>query len=143
MKIIIILLFLTLISAIYSLDLKEKRSFLGKCVLDNDCKKNEYCDHKLPNPIGACKIGYKNGDACAFDRHCSSKYCHLLKCVSRKPVRNGPCEKSNHNECIPEQYCSKDKCKDRKCSGWCAHSFECLSGKCEFMRCQRMPQCKN
>jgi hypothetical protein len=134
----------TLVATTLSFDLvKEKRSILGKCVMDTDCKKNEYCDHKFPNPIGECKIGHKNGDTCAFDRHCSSKNCHFLKCVGRKPVKNGPCEKNNHSECIPEQYCSKDKCKDRKCSGWCAHSFECLSGKCDFLRCQRMSTCKN
>lgn len=116
---------------------RSKKSILGtgKCLLDKDCKEHEYCDHHLPNPIGDCKLGYKNGHTCLLDRHCSSKNCHHLKCVGRKPVRDGPCD--THDECIQEQFCTeKKKCKDKICHGWCKKDHECLTGKCGFFfRC--------
>ena len=120
---------------------QDKRSVFGVCISDKECKPTEYCDHHLPNPFGDCKTGYKIGGACIFDRHCSSKHCHLLKCVNRKAVKNGPCEKYKHDECIPEQFCNKDKCKDRKCSGWCLHNYECSSGNCDFFRCRKLASC--
>ncbi|CAF0893184.1 unnamed protein product [Brachionus calyciflorus] len=78
--------------------------FLGKCISDHECKSYEYCDHIGINPFGSCKEGRELNQKCVFDRHCKTKYCHLLKCVKRKPIRDGPC--SDHTECIQEQYCS-------------------------------------
>ncbi len=122
--------------------LSVSASMFGKCIQDKECKSNEYCDHKWPNPIGECKVGTKNGDKCVLDRHCTSKVCHTFKCVGRRPVKDGPCQKNSHDECLPEQFCNKDKCKDRKCNGWCKQSYECMSGKCELFRCKKIPSCK-
>ena len=114
---------------------------LGKCVSDHECKPTEFCDHTGINPFGSCRVGYPDNAKCHFDRHCKSKYCHLLKCVGKKPVRDGPCTKNQHDECLPEQYCSKslnNRCKDRKCKGWCKKDFHCLSGQCGFFRCKTL-----
>ena len=60
--------------------------------------------------------------------------------MSRKPVKDGPCTKDQHEECIENQYCSQSlgsKCKDRKCSGSCGHSYHCLSNKCTLFVCKK------
>ncbi|CAF0925631.1 unnamed protein product [Brachionus calyciflorus] len=102
---------------------------------------DEFCDHTGINPIGSCKEGKKVNDSCVFDRHCRTKNCHLFKCVSRKPVRDGPCTEDTHSECIPEQYCSSRektfKCRDRKCSGMCSKDAHCLSNKCSVLFCKK------
>lgn len=117
---------------------------INKCVSDGDCKHHdEFCDHTGINPFGTCRKGYEVGQKCTFDRHCMSKHCHLMKCVARKPVKNGPCSKDQHHECIESQYCAigsdkKFKCQDRTCSGWCSTHSQCMSNKCcWFFRCKQ------
>ena len=118
---------------------------IGKCISDHDCKQHEYCDHTGINPFGSCKDGKDTNQTCVFDRHCKTKQCHLLKCVKKKPVRDGVCEKDMHSDCIPEQYChheKKDKkdlyvCADRKCSGFCLKDVHCLTNKCKLARCEK------
>lgn len=121
--------------------LKNSQKFpFGKCIVDKDCRNHEFCDHQWPNPIGTCTEGTKNGGTCAMDRYCSSKQCHIFKCVARKPVLDGPCQ--SHDECVAEQYCkNKLKCHNRTCKGWCKHSFECMSNKCNFFRCDKSAHC--
>jgi hypothetical protein len=113
----------------------------GKCVGDNECKTHEFCDHTGINPIGSCKVGKEVSKSCVFDRHCASKNCHLLKCVARKPVKDGPCTKDKHDECIPSQYCSHKenvyKCRDRSCHGMCSKNAHCLSNNCSFLICKK------
>lgn len=64
-----------------------------------------------------------------------------MKCVSRKPVKDGPCSKDQHTDCLKEQYCSSKekmlKCRDRKCSGLCGKDAHCLSNKCSFFHCKK------
>ena len=115
---------------------------VGKCISDHECKPQEFCDHNGINPIGACRLGYPNDAKCHFDRHCSSKYCHKYKCIGKKPVRDGPCIKDQHEDCLPEQYCQEvgklsHFCRDRKCSGLCFFfkHHKCLSNKCTFFWC--------
>lgn len=118
---------------------------LNSCVTDSQCKKHdEFCDHTGINPIGSCRTGYPNGARCTFDRHCGSKNCNSRRCVARKPIKDGPCSKDQHLECIETQYCStrSDKgsglrCRDRSYSGACIHSEQCLSRKCLFFKCRR------
>lgn len=115
---------------------------IKKCISDGDCKHHdEFCDHTGINPFGNCRKGYEVGTKCTFDRHCMSKHCHLMKCVNRKLVKDGPCSKDQHNECLESQYCAKDttyKCKDRVSSGWCSQHSQCLSNKCcWFFRCKQ------
>lgn len=113
---------------------------LGKCISDHECKPTEFCDHTGLNPFGSCRLGYENKASCHFDRHCKSKVCHSFKCEGKRPVRDGPCTKDQHDECLPEQYCSKTAkyhCKDRKCKGACFKDYHCLSNNCSFFRCQK------
>jgi hypothetical protein len=123
---------------------KERRSvlnMLNKCITDKDCKPQEYCDHHGINPIGSCKQGHETNHSCVFDRHCRSKICHLLKCVNKKPVKDGPCTENHHEECLPTQYCSHQskayQCKDRKCSGLCGKDAHCLSNDCSVFKCKK------
>lgn len=115
---------------------------LNKCISDHECGNNEYCDHVGVNPIGSCHQGKDLEQKCLFDRHCRSKYCHHFRCVSKKPVKDGPCTKNNHMECIESQYCSSTGkngyvCKNRKCSGVCIKDAHCISDKCSFFACKR------
>ena len=156
MKLIILCIFLISISLnvasifsyedydedIISADLVRSRRFLmGKCVSDHECQPFEYCDHSGINPIGKCTPGKELKSSCVFDRHCKSKHCHHMKCVVRKPVKDGPCAPNEHTECIPTQYCShKEKiyrCRDRKCSGLCGKDAHCFSNKCTFFSCKK------
>lgn len=71
-----------------------------------------------------------------------------MKCVARKPVKDGPCSKDKHEECLESQYCSaKDntlKCRDRKCSGICTKDAHCTSNKCTILFCKEPANgCKN
>jgi len=123
---------------------QERRSvlnMLNKCVTDKDCKQQEFCDHHGINPIGSCKVGHETNHSCVFDRHCRSKICHLLKCVNKKPVKDGPCTKDHHDECLPTQYCSHQtkvyQCRDRKCSGLCGKDAHCLSNECSIFKCKK------
>jgi hypothetical protein len=113
----------------------------NKCISDHECKTNEYCDHSGINPIGKCTIGKELKTSCMFDRHCQSKHCHLMRCVARKPVKDGPCAPNEHSECIPSQYCSSKqdthKCRNRKCSGLCTKDAHCVSNKCSFLMCKK------
>ena len=145
------------------LSVKNPLKFLGKCLTDSECKQYEYCDHHRYG-IGECKAGIlnrfidlknryclsnclitkgkENNVTCIFDRHCRSKVCHHLKCVAKKPVKDGPCTKNQHIECIPEQYCHHEKkdiyfCVNRKCSGLCVKNEHCLSNKCEWLSCKK------
>jgi len=144
MKLLISAIFISVlcIQANAFLGVKNPLKFLDKCITDSECKPNEYCDHKGVNPFGKCAVGYPDNEKCTFDRHCRSKNCHLFKCVGKALVKDGPCTKDHHDECLPEQYCSKSKkyhCKDRKCSGWCKKDFHCLSNNCrrsKFFRCE-------
>lgn len=141
-----LLVSLVCIQANAFLGVKNPLKAFGKCISDSECKSNEFCDHTGINPIGDCKIGYPDNSKCTFDRHCKSKVCHLFKCVGKKPVKDGPCTKDYHNECLPEQYCSKSKdyhCKDRKCKGFCLKDYHCISGSCRksfFSRCEKPPK---
>lgn len=117
---------------------------LKTCITDSQCKNHEdFCDHTGINPIGTCRAGYPNGAKCTFDRHCRSKNCSSRRCVGRKPVKDGPCSKDQHIECIDSQYCSSRSdsgafmCRDRSYSGACVHSEQCLSRKCLFFKCRR------
>lgn len=121
---------------------KNPLKFIGKCLSDSECKKNEYCDHHGINPFGSCKAGKDNNQTCVMDRYCKSKVCHHLKCMARKPVKDGPCSKDQHQECIPEQYCHHVKkeeyiCSNRKCSGLCGKDVHCLSNKCSLFHCKK------
>lgn len=134
--------FLVFISNVNSINLNPLNA-LGKCITDKDCKHHdEFCDHTGINPMGDCRKGYENGKKCTFDRHCSSKHCHFMKCVARKPERDGPCSKDQHQDCIESQYCGQNKekkyqCQDRVCSGWCSSHSQCVSNKCcWFYRCK-------
>jgi hypothetical protein len=115
--------------------------FLNKCISDHECKPTEYCDHTGINPLGKCHAGKETKESCVFDRHCKSKNCHLMKCVARKPVRDGPCAANEHSECIQSQYCSHKeniyKCRDRLCHGMCLKDAHCITNKCKLLRCQR------
>ena len=146
MRYLLISLLVLLTSVYGSNGRNSKRSVLsfnplkGHCLTDKDCKQHEYCDHTGLNPIGSCKAGKENKEMCAFDRHCKSKVCHLLRCQARKPVRDGPCTKDQHDECLPEQYCSKTKkyiCQDRKCSGFCSKDYHCVSNSCRLFYCKK------
>lgn len=122
--------------------LKNPLKLFNKCISDHECKPDQFCDHTGINPIGSCADGKKLNDSCFFDRHCKSKNCHLLKCVNRKPVKDGPCTKDIHSECLPEQYCSNRdskiyKCRDRKCSGVCSKDAHCISNKCSLLLCKK------
>ena len=55
-----------------------------------------YCNHTGFNPLGSCEKGKELGSACIRDTYCKSQNCHLLKCVKRKPVKDGPCTKDQH-----------------------------------------------
>jgi hypothetical protein len=135
---------------------------LGKCISDHECKPIEYCDHNGINPIGSCKVGKESDKSCLLDRYCQSKNCHHLKCVARKPVKDGnkinklfiffnstltkinlkgPCVKDQHTDCLEDQYCSKKdneyRCKDRRCSGVCIKDAHCLSNNCRFLICKK------
>lgn len=115
---------------------------INTCITDSQCKKHdEFCDHTGLNPIGSCRQGYVNGAKCTFDRHCRSKQCHTRRCVARKPVKDGPCSKDQHDECIETQYCSHKeniyKCRDRSYSGVCSKSEHCLSNRCFLLKCRR------
>ena len=84
---------------------------------------------------------YPNDAKCHFSRHCKSKKCKLLRCVPKKLVRDGPCNKHQHDECLPEQYCKGSRCHDRKCYGFCWwNNNQCLSGRCRwYFRCSAPP----
>ncbi|RMZ97625.1 hypothetical protein BpHYR1_021969 [Brachionus plicatilis] len=145
MKFFILLNIICLIA--HSSGLSELKEFgnplklFNTCISDHQCEHNEFCDHNGINPIGSCTEGKKLGGSCFFDRYCQSKNCYLMKCVSRKPVLDGPCTEDNHSECLPEQYCSgRDdayKCRDRKCYGFCGKDAHCLTNNCRFFRCER------
>ena len=128
-----------------SLSMQNPLKLMGKCISDHECKTHEYCDHTGINPFGSCKQGKETNHTCVFDRHCKTKNCHLLKCVTKKPVKDGVCTKDTHSECIPEQYChheiknKKDfyKCINRKCSGFCSKDAHCIANKCKFLRCEK------
>ena len=130
-------------SIVYKRELfKNPLKFLNKCISDHECKKDEFCDHTGINPFGKCALGKDKGQTCMMDRYCRSKACHLLKCVATKPVRDGPCSKDHHDECLPEQYCSHDrkesfKCRDRRCTSACLKDAHCLSNNCSFFRCKK------
>jgi hypothetical protein len=115
--------------------------FLNKCISDHECQPTEYCDHTGINPLGKCHAGKNLKESCVFDRHCKSKHCHLLKCVARKPVKDGPCAPNEHSECIQTQYCSHKeniyKCRDRSCGGMCLKDAHCLTNKCKVFKCQK------
>jgi hypothetical protein len=92
------------------------------------------------NPVGTCNKRKDVGAICNRDTYCKSGNCHLLKCVKRKPMKDGPCSEDQHQECIEKQYCSKSagfKCKDRKCSGSCGHGYHCESNQCTFFICKK------
>ena len=123
---------------------RERRSIFNKCISDHECKPMEFCDHSGINPLGSCKVGKELKSTCVFDRHCKSKVCHHMKCVNKKPVKDGPCNPHEHAECLPTQYCSsknssKDlhKCRDRKCTGMCTKDAHCISNKCTFFSCKK------
>lgn len=126
--------------------LNNPLKMLGKCISDHECEPQEYCDHNGINPIGSCKLGYPDNAKCHFDRHCKSKYCHHYKCIGKKPVRDGKCNKDQHQECPIEQYCKEIGklsyyCRDKKCSGFCfffKHQ-KCLSNSCLFFWCRSAP----
>lgn len=123
-------------------EIKNPLKLFGKCVTDSECEYNQYCDHNGINPIGACKIGFEDRQACMLDRHCRSKHCHLFKCAPRERVKDGPCNEADHSQCISEQYCShidgkKYKCKNRKCHGFCGKDAHCLTNVCSLLRCKR------
>lgn len=142
MKIILVLTFLA--SLIYSTQ-SSALSIFKTCAVDSNCdsKKDEFCDHKGVNPIGTCTKRHKVGSKCNFDRHCASKNCNWSKCVARKPKKDGPCTKEQHTDCIETQYCSKNKCTDRKLSGTCTKSAECMSNKCSVFTCQKYEPLKD
>lgn len=132
------LLALSLISNVRALlDLKNPLELFNKCISDHECKPAQFCDHNGVNPIGSCVPGYPLGQSCHFDRHCASKYCHNYKCVAKKPLRNGPCQKNQHQQCLPDQYCKNSFCADRMCSGWCTNRKYCMSNKCCMFRCTK------
>ncbi len=127
------------LSVVSSLDVL---SLANKCVTDSQCKSEEFCDHTGLNPVGSCRHGYPNDAKCHFDRHCSSKQCENFKCAAKKLTRDGPCDKDQHSQCLPEQYCREIGklsyyCRDRKCSGFCFFfkNHLCLSNKCNFFWC--------
>lgn len=136
------LILVVIVAMIASISCFNPLGILNTCVTDSQCKKHdEFCDHTGLNPIGECKMGYSNGVKCHFDRHCRSKNCYSRKCVPRKPEKDGPCSKDQHDECIESQYCSHKeniyKCRDRSYSGACTKSQHCLSNKCLFFKCRR------
>lgn len=126
---------------LYSLIGANPLKFMGKCLSDHECKTNEFCDHTGINPFGSCKVGKEVKESCILDRYCKSKHCHLMRCVPRKPVKDGPCSKDQHDECIATQYCSHKeniyKCRDRNCTGACIKDAHCLSNKCSFFMCKK------
>lgn len=145
MKLLILLNIVCLI--VHSYGFSELKQFanplkiFNTCISDHQCSHNQFCDHNGINPIGSCADGKKIGEKCILDRYCQSKNCYLLKCVQRKPVRDGPCTEDSHSDCIAEQYCSSRdknfKCRDRKCFGFCNKDAHCLTDKCRFFRCER------
>lgn len=143
MKIVITLTISTLLLAniVIRIECLNPLDVLKTCLTDSQCKEHEeFCDHTGINPIGSCRVGYELGAKCHFDRHCKTKHCHLTRCVSRKPVKDGLCSKNQHDDCIESQFCAKSgsvfKCKDRMCSGWCCRHSQCLSNKCSWLfRC--------
>ena len=133
-------IFLYILLALIGIYQTNGLSIFGKCVTDKECKDDEFCDHTGINPIGSCAQGKANNRSCVFDRHCRSKYCHHLKCIGKKPVKDGKCSRDHHEDCIESQYCSHrkgDKCMDRKCSGICGKDAHCLSNNCSFFKCKK------
>jgi hypothetical protein len=130
-----VLVWTTAIVNVLSIDLID-----GKCLVDNNCKSDEYCDHDFPNPIGACKTGHDQGHSCLFDRHCASKRCHFFRCKKRIQIKDGPCK--INADCTDKQHCTDIKerddlrqCVDRKCTGVCSKDSQCLSNKCTLFVC--------
>ncbi len=119
----------------------------GFCLTSSNCGSTQYCDRDLPNPIGKCKEGYKEGERCIRDKHCASKRCNFFKCVSREKVKDGLCNKKWKNTDCPEnQYCEeiedeKYKCIDRKCLGLCKRNSQCLSDRCHLFTCVKHETC--
>jgi hypothetical protein len=106
----------------------------NQCLNHSECRRTDYCDKSFLNPIGKCVLGKEDGGLCK-DRHkCISKHCALFQCKSRKLVKDGSCKESAH--CFDTQYCDNTKtCVDQKCNGPCTHDEQCVSNKCNFLRC--------
>lgn len=126
---------------------REARGLIGnKCLLDTNCNTIQYCDQEFPNPVGTCKDGHKEGEACLKDSHCASKQCHFFKCKKRIEVKDGPCKISA--DCNDQQYCDEipgrkelKQCFDRKCKGSCLKDSECLSNNCHLFQCVKGDGC--
>ena len=121
----------------------------GFCITSTNCGSTQYCSRDLPNPIGKCKDGYKDGESCLRNKYCESKRCSFFKCVSRDKSKDGMCDKKWKNtDCLASQYCNEVsdgvyKCVDRKCIGICRKNSQCLSDKCHLFTCVKSQDCNN
>jgi hypothetical protein len=138
--------FLVVYSLLCTIYCLQKRGIIGtnKCVADSNCKRREYCDKSLFNPLGECKPGIDDGSFCSRDHKCASKQCSFFRCKSMLLVRDGLC---NQNEdCVDDQYCAHSikvrKCVDKKCKGNCIHNQECQSSKCHLFTCLNIDNCE-
>ena len=113
------------------------------CSMQNNCKKDEYCDtynfKKLKKGKFVCLQKLNHGEACnGADRECLSNNCYRWKCKGRQTGKdvpaNGSCSNKNHEDCRFEQYCKKNKCINRKLKGWCWRDEECMSNHCSITR---------
>ena len=111
------------------------------CLRSSNCDPTEYCDRDFPNPLGKCKQGSDNGEACVLDKYCASKRCKLFKCVGREQIRDGLCRKELKSADCPENQRCKEvsddryECVNRKCLGWCKRNTDCMSNKCHLFVC--------
>ena len=110
---------------------------IGMCFQQNDCLPTEYCNNRK-SFFGRCVRKQVDGEFCTLHTECFSRHCHWGRCKGGPKINNVEkgrrCEKTD--DCHHEQYCAKKKCADRIVKGWCSDDDHCISGHCEFFRCE-------